>query len=115
MDELIIHSNRTAGCRVLNLQGEAGIKGSQILRDAIEKILRDGEKRIALNLSGLSLLSSVGLSMLIKLNQEASQSGGSLSILCPPQHIREVFSTTGTDQVFRIYENQEALEKELDA
>ena len=65
-------------------------------------------KKLLLNFDNVEFLSSAALGKLISLKKKASDSGTVLKLCSIRPEIFEVFKITNLDQVFQIYEDQDA-------
>lgn len=101
---------------VLDLQGRLSLgeevafgPGSGIvLGDTIRELAKKGQKKIVLNLAGVSYVDSSGVGQLVGALTTARNQGGNLKLLAPPKQVLELLKTIKLDVVFEIHENEAA-------
>jgi anti-anti-sigma factor len=98
---------------VFELSGEFGIHESNELKGEALTLISVGTCRMILDLSKVSLLSSIGLSAIIKLQEIITARGGDLRLLCSNEHICDVLAVTSTDRRIHVYKREEDLLKEI--
>jgi len=70
--------------------------------DRVRQALKDVKASCALDLSGMSYISSAGLGLLLETQQRLSQDGHALHLSGLNPHVRLVFEIAGFDQIFDI-------------
>ena len=98
MDRLAIGQEKLGSYWVITPAGEIAIGFSEYVIQAVGEALNAGETKIALDLSKVTLLSSVGLTAIIKIQKLVGDKRADLRLVCPDGHIREIFMTTGLDR-----------------
>lgn len=79
---------------------------------AVNSAMDTGIKRIVLDISGLSYISSAGIGAMMGLARKLSQSGGDLVLLNPTQKVFTILEGLGFTKIFKIASDEaEALEK----
>jgi anti-sigma B factor antagonist len=112
MNNLEITERRNGNVTVLDLQGnirlgEGNIELHNILRFLVEK----GERRILLNLAGVTNIDSSGLGELVAGFATLQKNGGELKILRLTERVHELMVITKLLTVFDVFENeQEAID-----
>jgi anti-sigma B factor antagonist len=69
------------------------------LRDYLDRLLRQGEPRLVLQLGGLSFLDCAGLRALVAVSDATVRLGGWLRLHQVPASVRRVLALTGTDEL----------------
>ncbi len=77
------------------------------LRETIENQLLQGHYRLAVDLSGVTYLSSSGLRVLLSGLKKARAAGGDVVLCCLQGNVLSVMQTMGFDQLFCLYATQE--------
>jgi anti-sigma B factor antagonist len=97
---------------VLDLDGELRMDGgSDIFRNTMSRLLKQGQQKILLNLACVAYVDSSGLGELISSHITLNDSGGQLKLLQLTQRVRELMKITKLLTVFDIYESKsEALD-----
>ena len=88
-----IRRTSTDGVTIVHLGGEIwGRKGEpEQLRAVIDEIIGEGGKHVVCNLSGVRLISSIGIGMLIGAYKAVTAAGGALALAEPAEPIQPVF------------------------
>ena len=69
---------------------------------AAQAFLDGVQGTVTLDCSGLEYISSAGLGVLLKTQKRLLASGGKLRLSKVSQHLRDIFSYSGFDQLFEI-------------
>jgi anti-anti-sigma factor len=79
---------------------------------AVNSAVDEGHKRVILDISGLSYISSAGIGAMMGLARKLGQSGGDLVLLSPTPKVFTILDGLGFTKIFKIANEQsEALEK----
>ncbi len=92
------------------------MSGSQPLTAANAKQITDlcggffatGQPRLVFDLSGVPLMDSAGLELLLDLRDDCQKRGGSMQICGPNPLCRDILVATGLTSQFAIFEDQAA-------
>ncbi len=90
-------------CRVVAPTGQLDMQSAPTLSSALERLLDAGERRIVIDLSGLTFCDSIGLSTLILAHRSCVSGGGFLRLAGPNPfllHLLEVVGISGTVGVY---------------
>ena len=92
---------------VLDVQGalEGGV-GDPGLRTAIRLALDNGARTILVNLQGVTVIDSSGVSQLASAHLTATNSGGHLKFCNLSRKLKEVFIVTRLNTVFDAYDTE---------
>lgn len=85
--------------------GRLDTLGSAELEHAIQGQLANGHPRLIIDMSGIDLISSKGLRMLVAMWKRARDLHGDIIIAALRPHLMEVMRLIGFDLVFSIYES----------
>ncbi|MGN6607483.1 MAG: STAS domain-containing protein [Jatrophihabitans sp.] len=102
--ELAVSRESVAGASVLSVRGEVDVYSAPTLRDNLTELLESGAEAVVVDLTEVAFLDSTGLGALIGARTEAENSGGRLALVCTNDRILKLFTITGLDSVFSIYE-----------
>ena len=100
-------ARRDLAVSTFTLSGRLDAVGS---RDALvepQAAIANGARRVLLDLSAVTFLSSSGLRALLLLRKELLAHGGDLRLCALRPHVYEVFTITGFTQVFAIHSTRE--------
>lgn len=82
----------------------------QEFRQQIKTLVESGQRRIAVNLAGVSEMDSWGIGSLVRQYLHVKRAGGSCVFFAPPRHVQQLLKTAKLDSILDIVENeQEAL------
>ena len=81
------------------------------LRDSISRLLKQGQKDIVLNLSGLQYLDSSGIGELARVYVSVVKQSGQMKVIGLSSKIEEVLKITHLYQVFPEFPDEEAALK----
>jgi len=79
---------------------------SSLLRDTAKKMINEN-KRIVLNLSGVSYIDSGGLGTLVSLFTTAQKAGGSIKLANLTERVGDLLQVTKLLTVFEVYDSEE--------
>lgn len=78
---------------ILDLKGRATIgAGTDVLAAELRALLSGGAQKLLVNLAGVMQVDSSGISALVRAYVTLGNSGGSLKLLAPGGHVRQVLS-----------------------
>lgn len=94
--------------------GRLDAVGAPVLEKEMQKQLALGRRRLLVDMSDVSYISSNGFRVLLGALKAAQQNGGSLRVCCLNSRMAEIFEMAGFDQVFDIYGTRAAAERALE-
>lgn len=101
----------TKNVTVVTPQGRLDAAGAGPLEAGLKQHLAAGEIHLLVDLGNTRYMSSNGLRVLLAAQREAKKRGGDLKLCCPAPRLVEVFTMSGFDRVFEIFETRELAEK----
>ena len=95
---------------VLDVTGRItlGEEGSGKLRKALQDLLKDGKKKILLNLGEVSYIDSSGIGELVSGFTTVANSGGQLKLLNLTKRVKDLLQITKLYTVFDVHEDEAA-------
>jgi anti-sigma B factor antagonist len=93
------------GAPVVVLEGEIDLSTSPVFKETVYRVIESGKKDVVIDLNGLEFMDSTGLGVLVAALKKTSMEGGSIRLICNKRNILKVFTITGLDKVFSIYDN----------
>ena len=97
------HETRTErGATVVRISGSVDVATSIELRDLLAPELDRGGARVLLDLSGVSLIDSSGVGVLVTAHRRAEAAGSALVLVAPAGPAARVFELTRTNKLLRI-------------
>jgi anti-sigma B factor antagonist len=79
-----------------------------VLSETIREFTKKGQKKILLNLAGVTYVDSSGVGQLVGALTTARNQSGDIKLLKPSVHVLELLKTTKLDGVFDIHEDETA-------
>lgn len=105
------HIGEAGGLPVIELEGEIDLSTSPVFKEKVYEIIDSGKNSIIVDLNGLDFMDSTGLGVLVGALKKTRMEGGDIKLICDKSNIIKVFTLTGLDKVFCIYDNlQRCLE-----
>lgn len=80
---------------------------STALRDKVKSLLAEGNKKIVLNLGGVSYIDSGGLGVLVSLFTSAKAAGGDIKLANLTQRVGDLLQITKLLTVFEVHEGEQ--------
>jgi anti-sigma B factor antagonist len=101
---------RTIGdVRVLDCSGKITLgEGTMTVRNTVLDILKEGGKKIILNLADVNYIDSSGIGELVRTYITVSSSGGQFKLLNLTKKIQELLQITKLLTVFQVYDGESA-------
>jgi len=101
-------SMRDAGkVRILDLKGQVNHgEGVVTLNDAVNRLMREGQGRIVLNLKAVEWIDSSGLGQLVACHLRARRIEGGIKLVLPSKQVLNTLTIVGLNKVFEIYDDE---------
>jgi anti-sigma B factor antagonist len=111
MAHLTINERNAGNVTVLDLSGRITIgEGSVQLREAVRRLLEQGNKNLLIDLGGVDYVDSSGIGELVSCYTTTKNQGGHLKLLNLTKKIKDLLSITKLLTVFEVYDDEaEAL------
>lgn len=74
----------------------------------LKELMNSGRHNLALNLAGVTYMSSAGLRTLVSTLKECKRKNGDVRLASPSERVAEVLSLAGLDSLFQVYEDDTA-------
>lgn len=103
-----IASRHVGDVLVLDIDGKMTIASGSAAHDAIVTALGDGEKKILLDLEGVSTLDSSGVGELMAAYASAKNRGAALKLLKLAPRVGEVLKVTQLIGFFEIFDDEDS-------
>jgi anti-sigma B factor antagonist len=97
---------------ILDLKGKLTLgEGDALLKDKVNSLILEGQKKLVLNLEGVPYIDSAGLGEIVRTYTTVSRQGGRLKLLHLTKRIQDLLSITKLLTVFETYDSeQEAVQ-----
>ena len=102
-----IEERPTGDVIVLDLKGKMTLgEGDELLKDKINSLVHQGQRKLVLNLEGVPYIDSAGLGEIVRTYTTISRQGGSMKLLNLTKRITDLLSITKLLTVFETYDNE---------
>jgi len=110
--DLMICSRREGPALVFDLTGRLDDATTPMASRQVEDAIREGERRILLNFTGLNYINSEGLRMLLTGLKMMREREGKFLIACLQPPIKNILQVAGFDRMFIFYDrSSDAIEE----
>ena len=100
------------GIKVLDVEGDVNMDNSQELRAVLKQLVKDGVKKLLVDLSGSNYIDSSCLATFIEMRKKMSETGGNVYISSISGKVKGIFEVSKVDTLFKIFSSKkEALEQ----
>lgn len=96
------------GVRTVAPRGRLDADLAQALSSTFDKLMADGHHRLVVDFRYTTYVSSTGLRVLLIAGREARAQGGDVKLFGMRPQVRKVFTMSGFDQIFSIFDTEEA-------
>src|SRR5262247_2909489 len=102
-----IEERSTGDVVILDLKGKITLgEGDEILKDKVNSLVNQGQRKIVLNLADVPYLDSAGLGEVVRAYTTVSRQGGSLKLLSRTKRITDLLSITKLLTVFETFDSE---------
>ena len=96
------------GVMILDLKGKMTLgEGDELLKDKINSLIQQDQKKLLLNLESVPYIDSAGLGEVVRTYTTVSRQGGSLKLLNLTKRIEELLSITKLLTVFETFDTED--------
>jgi anti-sigma B factor antagonist len=99
------HVKEVGGVPLVELEGEIDLSTAAVFKETVYEVIEAGKADVVIDLNGLEFMDSTGLGVLVAALKKTRTEGGSIKLICGKRNILKVFTITGLDKVFSIYDN----------
>jgi anti-sigma B factor antagonist len=111
-----IHQRTVGDVTIVDLNGKMTLgEGDELLRDKVNSLIQQGQKKIILNLAEVPYIDSAGLGEVVRTYTTVSRQGGSLKLLSLTKRIQDLLAITKLLTVFETFENEQDAIKSFGA
>jgi len=99
---------RTVGdVLILDVKGRITLgEGDELLKDKVNSLLNQGQKKIVLNLAAVPYIDSAGLGEIVRTYTTVSRQGGNLKLLNLTKRITDLLAITKLLTVFETFDSE---------
>jgi anti-sigma B factor antagonist len=93
---------------IIDLNGKLTLgEGDQLLRDTVNRLIQQGQKRLVLNLADVPYMDSTGLGEVVRSYVTALNQGGGLKLVHPTKRVQDLFFIAKISTFFGVFESEE--------
>jgi anti-sigma B factor antagonist len=101
---------------ILDIKGKMTLgEGDELLKDKINSLVSQGQKKLVLNLEGVPYIDSAGLGEIVRTYTTVSRQGGKLKLLNLTKRIEDLLSITKLLTVFEVFDSEDEAVKSFAA
>ncbi|MEZ5168123.1 MAG: STAS domain-containing protein [Acidimicrobiales bacterium] len=109
--QIVTHAHQAGTWSVVTVSGELDVVGGPDLRQEVMAAVRDGRRRLILDLTGVDFVDSFGLGVVIGALKRVRLLDGDLRLVVGEPRVRRVFEVCDLDRVFVLHHSvDEAIE-----
>jgi anti-anti-sigma factor len=98
-----------SGIHLLEVRGRLTIgEPAEQLNEALQSIVRDGGRKVVINLSGVPQIDSSGISSLVRISIQLAREGGAVHLVCGPGRVRDSLTVTRLVEAIPTFETNSA-------
>ena len=103
-----IHQRSVGDVTIIDLNGKMTLgEGDELLRDKVNSLIAQGQKKLVLNLAEVPYIDSAGLGEIVRTYTTVSRQGGSLKLLNLTKRIQDLLLITKLLTVFETFDSEE--------
>ena len=108
---MVIEERVIGDVTILDLKGKMTLgEGDELLKDKMNSLIHQGQKKLLLNLEGVPYIDSAGLGEIVRTYTTVSRQGGNLKLVNLTKRITDLLSITKLLTVFETFDSEpEAL------
>ena len=99
------------GVAIFSLDGRFDASRAHGMRDELLAAIDQGQGKVVVDLSRVTLVDSNGLTALVAGMKRARQNGGDVRLAGLPQNVRVIFELTRLDRAFELFDETETAVK----
>lgn len=102
-----IQERSSGDVTILDVKGRMTLgEGDLLLKDKINSLLLQGQRKLLLNLEGVPYMDSAGLGEVVRTYTTVSRQGGSLKLLNLTKRIQDLLAITKLLTVFETFDSE---------
>ncbi len=98
-----IQTRDTNGIKVIDLIGKLDTNTAPDAEKHLSELIKEGVKKILVNLEKLDYISSAGLRVLLSTTKQLQKTGGMMRICNLNEVVKEIFDISGFSSIFNVF------------
>jgi anti-sigma B factor antagonist len=104
---MLIEERVVGDVTILDLKGKMTLgEGDELLKDKINSLIHQGQKKLLLNLESVPYIDSAGLGEIVRTYTTVSRQGGNLKLVNLTKRITDLLSITKLLTVFETFDSE---------
>jgi anti-sigma B factor antagonist len=100
-----IHERAVGDVTIIDVNGRMTLgEGQELLRDKVNSLIQQGQKKLVLNLAEVPYIDSAGLGEIVRTYTTVSHQGGALKLLNLTKRIQDLLAITKLLTVFETFD-----------
>lgn len=113
---MVIEERVVGDVTILDLKGKMTLgEGDELLKDKINSLIHQGQKKLLLNLESVPYIDSAGLGEIVRTYTTVSRQGGNLKLVNLTKRITDLLSITKLLTVFETFDSEADALKSFNA
>jgi anti-sigma B factor antagonist len=105
---LEVSVREAAGIHFIDIHGRLTIGDpSEMLSEFVQKLIKEGARKVIVNLNDIPQIDSSGISVLVKLSISLARHGGALHLVTGQGRVRDALTVTRLVEAIPTYETEE--------
>lgn len=101
--QIVVHAHTEGDWTVLTVAGELDVVGAPELRQSVMEAVKQGQRRLVLDLSGVDFIDSFGIGVLVGALKRVRLLDGDLMLIVSEARVRRVLEVCDLDRVFTLH------------
>jgi anti-sigma B factor antagonist len=103
-----IHQRSVGDVTIIDLNGKMTLgEGDELLRDKVNSLIAQGQKKLVLNLADVPYIDSAGLGEIVRTYTTVSRQGGVLKLLALTKRIQDLLAITKLLTIFETFDTED--------
>ena len=108
MPQLQMNTRQSGDVTVVDFSGAITLSvASHTVRDAVRELVSAGNRKTLLNMRHVAYIDSYGIGELVAGYSSLRNAGGTLKLLSPTKHVKDMLVITNLYNIFDVQENEE--------
>lgn len=101
-----IDSVQQGTVQILRLEGDVDEEGVNVLRTTLLHCIREGRRNVVLNLSGVRLMSYMGIGVLVERLRQLRAFGGDMKLTGVTVYLERLFRMVAVSSLFEMHDSE---------
>jgi anti-anti-sigma factor len=111
-----ISVRQEGGISLLEVRGRLTIgEPSEQLNEALQSIVKNGGRKVIVNLNGVPQIDSSGISSLVRISIQLAREGGAVHLVCGPGRVRDALTVTRLVEAIPTYDSDAVAIAQFDS